>query len=35
VLHAFQKKTQKTLGGEIALAVKRMNRHIERQGGEL
>ena len=34
LLHAFQKKAQKTPAGEIALANKRMNRFIERRGGE-
>jgi phage-related protein len=33
LLHAFQKKTQKTPGGEIALAVRRTHRYIEREGG--
>jgi phage-related protein len=33
-LHGFQKKTQKTPSREIAMAVKRMDRFIEREGGE-
>ena len=33
-LHGFQKKTQKTPAREIAMAVKRMDRFIEREGGE-
>jgi phage-related protein len=33
-LHGFQKKTQKTPGREIAVAVKRMDRFIEREGAE-
>jgi phage-related protein len=31
-LHGFQKKTQKTSSREIAMAVKRMDRFIEREG---
>jgi phage-related protein len=33
-LHGFQKKTQKIPAREIAMAVKRMDRFIEREGGE-
>jgi phage-related protein len=33
-LHGFQKKTQKTPAREIAMAVKRMDRFTEREGGE-
>jgi phage-related protein len=33
-LHGFQKKTQKTPSREIAIAVKRMDRFSEREGGE-
>jgi phage-related protein len=34
-LHGFQKKTQKTPGRELTLAVQRMDRFSEREGGEL
>ncbi len=34
LLHGFQKKTQKTPSREIAVAVKRMRRFIEREGGQ-
>lgn len=34
LLHGFQKKTPKTPRREIALALRRMNRFIERGGGE-
>ncbi len=34
LLHGFQKKSRQTPSREIALAVKRMNRFIEREGGE-
>lgn len=33
-LHGFQKKTQRTPRGEIETANRRMNRFVEREGGE-
>ncbi len=34
LLHGFQKKTQKTPRREFAVAVKRMRRFVEREGGQ-
>ena len=34
LLHGFQKKTQRTPRGEIDLAQRRLQRFIERQGGD-
>jgi phage-related protein len=34
LLHGFQKKTQKTPPGEIAVAERRLARFLEREGGE-
>lgn len=33
-LHGFQKKSQKTPSKEIEIAVKRMQRYVDREGGE-
>ena len=33
-LHGFQKKTQRTPRGEIALALRRLQHFIKREGGE-